>query len=114
MHTGPRDDLLGRGVLDALLRAEWTVRSDSDRVGVRLDGPPLPVPEGTGSLPSEAMVPGAIQVPPSGLPVVFGPDHPTTGGYPVVAVVTRAGLDRLAQAAPGTSVRFTPAAGSAR
>lgn len=114
MHTGPRDDLLGRGVLDALLRAEWTVRSDSDRVGVRMDGSPLPVRDGSGSLPSEAMVPGAIQVPPSGLPVVFGPDHPTTGGYPVVAVVTRTGLDRLAQAAPGTAVRFTPAAGSAR
>ncbi|MGO2313443.1 MAG: carboxyltransferase domain-containing protein [Brachybacterium tyrofermentans] len=114
MHAGPRDALLGRAVLDALIRAEWTVRSDSDRVGVRMDGSPLPVPDGSGSLPSEAMVPGAIQVPPSGLPVVFGPDHPTTGGYPVVAVVTRTGLDRLAQAAPGTAVRFTPAAGSAR
>lgn len=52
------------------------------------------------------MTPGAIQVPPSGLPVVFGPDHPTTGGYPVIGVVTRAGLDALAQAVPGTTVRF--------
>ena len=111
---GPRDELLGRAAMEALLGTDWTVRSDSDRIGVRLDGPALPVPEGVGSLPSEAMVPGAIQVPPSGLPVVFGPDHPTTGGYPVVAVVTRTGLDRLAQAAPGTAVRFTPAAGSAR
>jgi allophanate hydrolase subunit 2 len=85
------------------------VRTDSDRVGVRLDGPALPVPEGAGSVPSEPMLPGAIQVPPSGLPVVFGPDHPTTGGYPVIAVVTRRGLDRLAQAGAGTTLRFVEA-----
>nr|WP_281067150.1 urea amidolyase family protein [Brachybacterium fresconis] len=106
LHAGPRDELLGRAAMEALLGTDWTVRSDSDRIGVRLDGPALPVPEGAGSLPSEAMVPGAIQVPPSGLPVVFGPDHPTTGGYPVLGVVPRIGLDQLAQAAPGTMVRF--------
>src|SRR5699024_10213746 len=66
------------------------------------------------SLPSEPMVPGAIQVPPSGLPVVFGPDHPTTGGYPVLAVVPRAGLDALAQAGPGLTVRFVTVPGSPR
>lgn len=108
-HLGPRDDLLGETALTALRERTWTVRPDSDRVGVRLDGQALPVPVGAGSLPSEAVVPGAIQVPPSGLPVVFGPDHPTTGGYPVVAVVTRAGLDLLAQAAPGTAVSFARA-----
>ncbi len=47
------------------------------------------------------MVTGAIQVPPDGLPLVLGPDRPTTGGYPVVAVVVDADLDRLAQVAPG-------------
>ncbi|MGP9603539.1 carboxyltransferase domain-containing protein [Brachybacterium sp. AOP42-E1-35] len=106
VHPGPRDGLLGPSALSQLLTTTWTVRTDSDRVGVRLEGPGLPVPPGSGSLPSEPMVPGAIQVPPSGLPVVFGPDHPTTGGYPVIAVVTRAGLDRLAQAAPGARVRL--------
>ncbi|GAA1326362.1 carboxyltransferase domain-containing protein [Brachybacterium rhamnosum] len=103
---GPRDVLLGEAAVRALRTTTWTVRSDSDRVGVRLDGPPLPVPEGAATLPSEAMLPGAVQVPPSGLPVVFGPDHPTTGGYPVIGVVTRAGLDQLAQAAPGTRLRL--------
>lgn len=103
---GPRDELLGPAAISALLKVSWTIRSDSDRVGVRLDGPALPVPAGAASLPSEAMVPGAVQVPPSGLPVIFGPDHPTTGGYPVIAVVSRAGLDLLAQAAPGTTVRL--------
>ena len=76
-----------------------------------MDGrPPLPVPDRAGSLPSEPMVPGAIQVPPSGLPVVFGPDGPATGGYPVIGVLTPEGLDLLAQAAPGSTLRFRDAA----
>lgn len=104
---GPREGLLGDEALDALLGTAWTVRPDSDRVGVRLDGDPLPVPDDLSGRASEPMMPGAIQVPPSGLPVVFGPDHPTTGGYPVIGVVTRSGLDALAQAVPGTTVRFT-------
>lgn len=105
---GPRAELLGDEAVEALLSADWTVRPDSDRVGVRLDGPALPVPSGAASVPSEPMLPGAVQVPPSGLPVVFGPDHPTTGGYPVIAVVTQEGLDRLAQAGPGTRLRLVP------
>ncbi|WP_394213982.1 carboxyltransferase domain-containing protein [Brachybacterium vulturis] len=111
VHAGPRDALLGAATLTQLLATTWTVRPDSDRVGVRLDGDPLTPPTASGALPSEPMMPGAIQVPPSGLPVVFGPDHPTTGGYPVIAVVTRAGLDALAQAATGTGLRFVPAPG---
>ena len=105
---GPRAELLGDEAVEALLGTDWTVRPDSDRVGVRLDGPAMPVPSGAASVPSEPMLPGAVQVPPSGLPVVFGPDHPTTGGYPVIAVVTREGLDRLAQAGPGTRLRLVP------
>jgi biotin-dependent carboxylase-like uncharacterized protein len=104
--AGPRDDLLGAKTMEALVGTTWTVRHDSDRVGVRLDGPALPVPEGAGSLPSEPMLPGAVQIPPSGLPVVFGRDHPTTGGYPVIGVVTDAGLDLLAHVAPERTVRF--------
>lgn len=107
---GPRHSELGTAAVGALLAREWTVRADSDRVGVRLDGEALPVPDNSGTLPSEPMVPGAIQVPPSGLPVVFGPDHPATGGYPVIGVLTPRGLDLLAQAAPGTTQRFRKAA----
>jgi allophanate hydrolase subunit 2 len=55
------------------------------------------------------MVPGAVQVPPSGLPVVFGPDHPATGGYPVIGVLTSTARDSLAQVPPGGSVRFVRA-----
>ncbi|MGP9693379.1 carboxyltransferase domain-containing protein [Brachybacterium sp. AOP25-B2-12] len=103
---GPRDDLLGPEAVTALLGTVWTVRPDSDRIGMRLDGPPLPVPSGASSLPSEPAVLGSIQVPPSGLPVVFGPDHPTTGGYPVIGVLTAAAMDLLAQCPPGTRVRL--------
>lgn len=107
---GPRHTELGEGAVAALLGQDWTVRADSDRIGVRLEGAPLPVPDGAGALPSEPMVPGAIQVPPSGLPVVFGPDGPATGGYPVIGVLSEGGLDLLAQAAPGSTLRFTDAA----
>lgn len=102
---GPHQAVLGEGAFAALCATTWQVRPDSDRVGVRLEGAPLPSAT-SGDLPSEPMAPGAIQVPPSGLPVVFGPDHPATGGYPVVAVVTPRGLDLLAQAAPGQRLRF--------
>ena len=57
-------------------------------------------------MPSEGMVRGAIQVPPGGEPVVFLADHPVTGGYPVVATVCDADVDRAAQVRPGQGVRF--------
>ncbi|WP_370287635.1 biotin-dependent carboxyltransferase family protein [Nocardioides sp.] len=102
----------------ALHRTTWVVSSDSDRVGVRLvpsrgDEPgALPAMrhrEGVGELPSEGVTRGTVQVPPSGLPVVLGADHPVTGGYPVVGVVLDADTDALAQARPGTAVRFVRA-----
>lgn len=89
-----------------LADAVWTVAPQSNRVGVRLDGPPIARRDG--ELESQALAPGAIQVPPSGLPVVFLADHPATGGYPVVAVVADHDLDALAQLAPGTRVRLRP------
>jgi allophanate hydrolase subunit 2 len=72
---------------------------------MRLDGGPLRRID-RGELPSEGMARGAIQVPPGGEPVLFGADHPVTGGYPVVAVVLDADLDRAAQVRPGQQVRF--------
>jgi allophanate hydrolase subunit 2 len=60
----------------------------------------------SGELPSEGIVLGAVQVPPSGQPVVFLADHPTTGGYPVVAVLASADLPDAAQLRPGQQVRF--------
>lgn len=103
---GHRDDWLADPL--ALEQQTWRVSSHSDRVGLRLDGDPLERhPDRTGAeLPSEGLVRGAVQVPPSGQPVLFLADHPVTGGYPVVAVVLEADVDRAAQAVPGQEVRF--------
>jgi len=90
----------------------WTVSDRLDRTGVRLTGT-RPLERSTAyrsvELASEGMVPGAIQVPPSGEPVIFGVDHPVTGGYPVIAVVRDSHLDRVAQLRPGDTIRFAPA-----
>lgn len=103
---GPRADWLAD--VDALTRTEWVVDAASDRIGVRLDGPPLDrAAEWQGvELSSEGLVRGSVQLPPDGRPVVFGADHPVTGGYPVIAVLTEAAGDVLAQARPGTAIRF--------
>ncbi len=114
---GPRTDWLADP--EALARA-WTVSPDSNRVGVRLAGQALARASrfAATELASEPLVRGAVQLPPSGHPVIFGPDHPTTGGYPVVAVLTEASSDRLAQCRPGEAVHLvcgrlqTPDAGS--
>ena len=105
LAPGPRADWFTRTSLDALFDSWWTVSPQSDRVGVRLTGPVL-TRTVAGELASEGMLPGAVQVPPSGHPVILGPDGPVTGGYPVIAVVTDAGRDALAQARPGSRVRF--------
>jgi len=83
----------------------YTVSSNSNRVGVRLDGEPLERAH-TGELASEGMTRGAIQIPPSGTPVIFLADHPVTGGYPVIAYVAGADLDACAQTRPGQPVRL--------
>lgn len=106
LDPGPRQDWFTAAALRLLDRAVFTVSPDSNRVGLRLAGPPLERAAGLGELPSEGMVLGAVQVPPNGLPVVFLADHPTTGGYPVVGVVPPEDLRAAAQAVPGTPVRF--------
>jgi biotin-dependent carboxylase-like uncharacterized protein len=105
VDPGPRRDWVDDEAWATLLRHEWTATPDSDRVGVRFDGPELTRIR-TDELPSEGLVPGAVQLPASGRPIVFLADVPTTGGYPVVAVLRAAALDRLAQVRPGTRVRL--------
>ena len=114
---GPRSDWFVDGALDVLCGAPYVVEADSNRIGLRLDGPRLEQ-RVTGELASEGMVLGAVQVPPSGRPVVFLADHPPTGGYPVIGVVDSDDLWQCAQLRPGESVRFSrrpapPAPGSA-
>jgi allophanate hydrolase subunit 2 len=108
VRFGPRDDWFTDAARALFTTAAWTVRADCDRIGIRLDGPPLARARG-GELPSEPTLPGAVQVPPDG-PIVLGPDAPVTGGYPVLAVVLD--LAPAAQLRPGDTVRFRSAAGA--
>jgi biotin-dependent carboxylase-like uncharacterized protein len=101
---GPRDDWFADP--DALVRTDWVASERSDRVGTRLTGSPLAPRVPDRQLPSEGATRGAIQVPPNGLPVILGPDHPVTGGYPVIGVVTDRDVDRMAQVRPGQHVRL--------
>ncbi|EUA15011.1 allophanate hydrolase subunit 2 [Mycobacterium kansasii 732] len=101
---GPRDDWLVDP--DALVHTDWVVSDHSDRVGTRLVGRPLQHRDPDRQLPSEGTTRGALQVPPNGLPVILGPDHPLTGGYPVVGVVIDEDIDKVAQVRPGQHVRL--------
>lgn len=108
---GPRADWVADP--DALYRRPWRISALADRVGVRLEGDPL-TRAVTDELASEGVVTGSVQLPPSGEPVILGPDHPVTGGYPVIAVLTDAACDALAQLRTGTTVRFRRRSADAR
>ncbi len=103
---GPRDGWFTDDAVRTFFSAQWSVSARSDRIGVRLEGPSLDR-QVTDELPSEPCVRGSVQVVSAGTPVVLGPDHPVTGGYPVIAVVLDDHVDRLAQVRPGELVRFT-------
>jgi allophanate hydrolase subunit 2 len=92
------------------LSATFAVTAASDRVGYRLAGPILGH-AGPAEIVTDGMLPGCIQVPPDGQPIVMMADAPTTGGYPKVAAVVSADLPLLAQLAPGEgAVRFAAVA----
>ncbi|QSB05541.1 biotin-dependent carboxyltransferase family protein [Natronoglycomyces albus] len=107
LHLGPRHDWFSPDSVAVLSRETWEISEHSNRVGLRLTGPTLRRVNEV-ELPSEGIVTGAVQVPPDGLPIVFGPDHPTTGGYPVIGVVGHEAMAQAAQARVGTPVRFVP------
>ena len=102
---GPRRDWFADTAWATLTTQAYTVTSESNRIGLRLDGPPLERTRND-ELPSEGMVRGALQIPPSGRPVLFLADHPVTGGYPVVGYVADDDVDRCAQLRPGQAMRF--------
>lgn len=102
---GPRRDWFTDQAWANLTGQAYTVTSDSNRVGLRLDGEPLERSR-TDELPSEGMVRGALQIPPSGKPVLFLADHPPTGGYPVIAYVIDDDVDKCGQLRPGQAVHL--------
>lgn len=102
--AGPQDDWFDAGALDVLTAATWRIDARSDRMGRFLDGPRLPPREG--SMVSDGVLPGSIQIPPSGQPIVLMRDCQTTGGYPKIATVISADLDRFAQMQAGAEFRL--------
>lgn len=102
---GPQGPAFDDGALLHFYGGEFRVSAQSDRTGLRLEGPRLGAPGG-GAGPSQALLPGAVQVPPDGRPIVLAWDGPVTGGYPVIAGVISADLPRLAQLAPGAGIAF--------
>jgi 5-oxoprolinase (ATP-hydrolysing) subunit C len=105
---GPDLDRFAPDAVDRLLAGTFAVDARSDRIGTRLVGPPLARLDADDGL-SAPMVRGAIQVPASGQPIVLGPDHPTTGGYPVIATVVRESIGALGARPVGAPVRFVTA-----
>ena len=103
---GPQSGHFDRETIALFLSSPWRVGSTSDRVGARLEGEALRH-LGPAEILSDGMVPGSIQVPPDGKPIVMTADGPTTGGYPKIATVVTADLPLLAQLVPGEgTVRF--------
>jgi KipI family sensor histidine kinase inhibitor len=109
--AGPRDDWFGPRALAALTGGDYQVTPASNRTGLRLAGPELGRVR-AGELLSEGMVAGALEVPPDGQPILLLADYPTTGGYPVIAVVHSADVGRAGQLRPGERVRFRVAGGA--
>jgi allophanate hydrolase subunit 2 len=105
---GPRTDWFTPQAVARVATQRWQVTPQSNRVGLRLAGDaPLELAIG-GELPSAGTALGALQVLPSGQPVLFLADHPLTGGYPVIATVAPYHLDRAGQIPVGAWLRFNP------
>ncbi len=102
---GPQDRFFDAATLQAFLSSRFTLSQNYDRMGVRLDGPKLPVAAAL-DMPSEAVLRGAVQVAGDGVATVLLADHGTTGGYPKIATVISPDLDDLVQRRSGEPLRF--------
>jgi biotin-dependent carboxylase-like uncharacterized protein len=104
---GPQDDAFDAAALRLFTEVEWRVLPASDRMGLRLDGPPVRARRGH-DIASDGIAPGAIQVPADGRPIVLLADRQTTGGYVKIATVASVDLPAVGRLAPGMPVRFEP------
>src|SRR5699024_9112169 len=105
---GAGHDWFAEQTVQDFLTTTWEVSGQSNRIGLRMTGPKGAElsREREEELASEGMLPGSIQVPPNGLPVLFLADHPVTGGYPVIATVIPEDMDAAGQLPPGSTVAF--------
>lgn len=104
---GPQDDYFSPAAVETFLSADYKVTHQMDRLGYRLEGPVLAHAKGYNII-SDGYVPGAVQVPGSGEPIVLLQDAQPPGGYPKIATIITADLARLAQCRPGRTVHFEP------
>ena len=102
---GPQDDYFDPAAIATFFAAEWRVAPASDRMGYRLDGPPIAATRGHNII-SDGIANGQIQIPGAGSPLVLLADRGTTGGYPKIAGIVTADLGRFAQTPPGRPLRF--------
>jgi KipI family sensor histidine kinase inhibitor len=102
---GPQLDSFPAAALETLQRTRFTVTSQSDRMGYRLTGGTIPRIEGHEMI-SDVTFAGALQIPPSGSPILLMSDRQTTGGYPQLATVITADLPTAGQLAPGDWIEF--------
>lgn len=106
---GPQADYFCDDAVAAFFSGDYCVTAEADRMGMRLDGPALEHHAGKGAeITSDATVPGSVQVPGKGQPIVLLNDGQTAGGYPKIATVISADLPRLAALPVGALVRFAP------
>lgn len=102
---GPQDYFFSEKGIDTFLKTAYTVTDKSDRMGVRLDGEKIESKNGVDII-SDGIATGSVQIPASGTPIIMMADRQTTGGYAKIATVLSADLSKIAQAKPGTKIRF--------
>ena len=102
---GPEWDWFDRTVQLTFVTADYRVTKDADRMGLRLEGPPLSL-AAPRELISSAVNTGVVQVPPSGLPIILSAARQTVGGYPRIATLAAVDFPALAQLKPGDQIRF--------
>ncbi len=102
---GPQEDMFTDEGIRTFLSRVYRVSEQSDRMGLRLEGPKIENKNGVDII-SDGIATGAVQIPSSGTPIIMMADRQTTGGYAKIATVISADLKRIAQAKPGTALRF--------
>lgn len=104
---GPHELMFTAAAYDRLFDSRFLVTASSNRMGYRLDGPPLDH-AGSADILSDATPLGSVQVPASGTPILLMADRQTTGGYPRIATVITADIPLAGQLAPGDWIEFAP------
>jgi biotin-dependent carboxylase-like uncharacterized protein len=104
---GPQDDEFSKTGIETLLGSTYTVTDQSNRQGLRLDGPEIESKTGRYDIVSDPVVNGSIQVPGDGKPIILLADRQTTGGYAKIATVASVDLPKLGQTSPGATITFT-------